>query len=1664
MRYKSSFRAFTLVELIVVIWILSILWTLGFISYTSHTSKVRDAARAADINNIGKTVALYKAERAKYPIPTNGINITYSWAVVWTQWVFWKDSQRETGKIFGDLSDPKYWNQYTYSTTVSQKEYQLSAVFEHEENASWIVASSSNHNIISFTPSVLPQAHAADPFTPDELSPAIWLDATDVDGDGDTGDNPANNTTVTTWVNKSSAGSANNPTVTTGNIKYSTSGFYSSYPAIFIPTSAWVRFDNSDITQGDIFQVIQKNDPFGGTDSNGKWLQSTVSSNYAIGHWNKYRDALRITSSPSHYNSSPATQSSRTSPFVYGFHTDDVNYSFYDTWNLISQWATNSVTWQVWWINRAWQMNGYADFVISEFLVFDTKLSASDRQKVEWYLAHKWWQEWYLPGSHPYKDAPPESEGPPPPPDSTPDAFTLTNVTDAALSTQYTSNSVVITGINTSATVSITDGEYSINGGAFTSATGSVSNNDNIVVRITSSSGSNTAVTATLDVGWVNEWYVVTTIVADQTPDSFVLNTVSDADVSTVYTSNTVTISWLNVSVPISISGADASYKISDGIPTDATWAGTATASSTYSSNSPSHAFDNNTSSNGWGNNNSLPAWLKYDFGSWNDQVITKYTLYRSSSQSGGWNSWKYSPSNWTFEGSNDNSNWTVLDTRTNESISVNATKKEYSFSNTQYYRYYRINISAADHSNDWVNITEMEMITDNSGTFTTTPWTVSNDDVVSVKMTSSASAGTTVTGSLTVGTYTEDFLITTVAPDTVPDSFNFSDVTDASLSTVYTSNSVTISGINSPASISISGAWEYRINGGSYTTSAGTVNNSDVVDIRQTSSASNSVTVSSTLNVWGIQATYNVTTPAPPPDTTPDAFSFVDVTDALLSTDYTSNTITVSWINTWTPISISWGQYDINGSKSYTASAGTVNNGDTISVLVTSHASPSNTVDATLTIGGVADTYSVTTIPADSTPDSFTISDITNALIDNTYVSDPVTVSGINVPIAVSISWGGWEYSINGWSYTTSAGTVNNGDVVRVRLDAPSSWVSSTSTTLTIGSENDLFSITTWVGDTTPDSFSFNDVTDASLNTQYISDTITITGMNAPATISIVWGEYRIWSVGSFTSFAGTINNGEEVTVRLVSSSAGSTTTNAALTVGTYSDTYSVTTQWAATSNNTTSSVASSAVYVTGEYNGLITHAYSGSTHYIIATPSIIAYDVSSSTDVTDIIRDKKLVYNGFDNIPASYSWSNLTMSGGFDFNITSPLLYVWDRSDLWSYGWLKQIDEWIRSTYNNFPAYQDVATYLDDYSLWYLENIVGKNIWINPIKPFYCSDILRSKLINNIAPDATIIASPSGFNSFWTGWIANGITSTEGELDYEYHSADGNATISFEWEKTQKVWYVRIYNRTWCCSDRLTGANIKLYNNVGWIIYSHPLWDTTGDYVVDLDLEGINQLHEVKKLTIESVAGNYLNLREVEIFLWWNVVDGVYKVDKDGLWGASPYNVYCDMTTDGGWWTRIGENYIWNGEFRWQNHVDEHTFTGYDSPSDNLIVSHVTQAPPEAIPDAFAVQHNGSSSESYPIYIPTIPWEYFAQEIRLTAWVKDTTSSIFYNTVNYSDSSSSTEHTDFEILETQGDWQKQMARIPLTGLVEDFTWDLWESVSWPFYFTGLEMEVYYR
>ena len=113
------------------------------------------------------------------------------------------------------------------------------------------------------------------------------------------------------------------------------------------------------------------------------------------------------------------------------------------------------------------------------------------------------------------------------------------------------------------------------------------------------------------------------------------------------------------------------------------------------------------------------------------------------------------------------------------------------------------------------------------------------------------------------------------------------------------------------------------------------------------------------------------------------------------------------------------------------------------------------------------------------------------------------------------------------------------------------------------VDSNYDAMAVTSVIASNIDDdaTFGFTDQTGVALNTLTTSDTVVISGLLTTATILITGGEYQI-NGGAYTSVAGTVNNGNSVTVRTTSSVSGLTPVNAILTIGDISDTFTITTE----------------------------------------------------------------------------------------------------------------------------------------------------------------------------------------------------------------------------------------------------------------------------------------------------------------------------------------------------------------------------------------------------------------------------------------------------------------------------------------------------------------------
>jgi len=148
-----------------------------------------------------------------------------------------------------------------------------------------------------------------------------------------------------------------------------------------------------------------------------------------------------------------------------------------------------------------------------------------------------------------------------------------------------------------------------------------------------------------------------------------------------------------------------------------------------------------------------------------------------------------------------------------------------------------------------------------------------------------------------------------------------------------------------------------------------------------------------------------------------------------------------------------------------------------------------------------------------------------------------------------VSVSSG--QYRLNGGSWTSAAGQAVNGDTIAVRhVSSPDPGV-TTETTVTVGTYSTTFRSTTTTVDRTPDAFGFETQTGVEPSTLIESNVITPAGYNTAVAVTAGPGaEYRV-NGGAWTSASGTLNSGDTLQTRHVSSSSNLTYTKTYVKVG---------------------------------------------------------------------------------------------------------------------------------------------------------------------------------------------------------------------------------------------------------------------------------------------------------------------------------------------------------------------------------------------------------------------------------------------------------------------------------------------------------------------------------
>jgi hypothetical protein len=130
------------------------------------------------------------------------------------------------------------------------------------------------------------------------------------------------------------------------------------------------------------------------------------------------------------------------------------------------------------------------------------------------------------------------------------------------------------------------------------------------------------------------------------------------------------------------------------------------------------NAIDNVNTTSWVSSNSAFPHYITIDFGSGKTIQQIKLTGRHNMQHLPTGNS----PKDWLFQGSNDNSNWTTIDTQSGISWGEQEVKTFNSFSNSTNYRYYRLyvtdnNNDTSDHRTGFVEVEMMEAATTDSPT-----------------------------------------------------------------------------------------------------------------------------------------------------------------------------------------------------------------------------------------------------------------------------------------------------------------------------------------------------------------------------------------------------------------------------------------------------------------------------------------------------------------------------------------------------------------------------------------------------------------------------------------------------------------------------------------------------------------------------------------------------------------------------------------------------------------------------------------------------------------------------------------------------------------------------------------------------------------------------------
>ncbi len=487
----------------------------------------------------------------------------------------------------------------------------------------------------------------------------------------------------------------------------------------------------------------------------------------------------------------------------------------------------------------------------------------------------------------------------------------------------------------------------------------------------------------------------------------------------------------------------------------------------------------------------------------------------------------------------------------------------------------------------------------------------VENGDEIFLETLSSEYYSTPQATSITVGTYTTTFTVTTRPPDITVDQFFFNNLFDVPINQDQVSISTSLTGAdnNIPLPVSISSPGELKINSEDYIVGSTETFNGDTLTIKIPASAIIEFdnTYTTQVTVSGVSTTFSVTTRPRPLKTFPNQFNFNDILNA------DPNKIIESSVVTLTGMSVGIADTGLATISSNTGSQTEfrvfrnnelirdydqdpfpVKNLDQVQLRLLS-ASEGALAQSKLTIFGIdtnevisgldgftSDTWDVTSrnlrCKIDETPFRNAFATLDNANL-NQLVSTSFIVSGLDNLCDTVITTSHPDSYIRNQNGIQVGNLkeldIKNDDVITIFMTAASSFESNKITVIEAKRKNgtDVVSedwlVRTRAEDKNPDNFLLSSRSEFSVSPcTYRSTFVTqsLSGLTegtiVPATVSSTNGTAEISKNGGAfsTSIPGGVKNGDRIDIRMrANCSFGGPCETATVTVGERTDTWGI-------------------------------------------------------------------------------------------------------------------------------------------------------------------------------------------------------------------------------------------------------------------------------------------------------------------------------------------------------------------------------------------------------------------------------------------------------------------------------------------------------------------------